>query len=132
MVFAAAAVEFTHDGDATSASAHVALGLLAFSSGMQVAMVRGQRITDITTAMVTAVYTDVFIDPDLFCRPTENRTRNRRLAFLVSLVVGSFVGAIALRKVSNAFGLLLSALIKLIVTASLLFIRSAVEPGVGR
>ncbi|CAD0085105.1 unnamed protein product [Aureobasidium mustum] len=40
-----------------------ALAMLALSSGAQVGMVRALKITDITTAMATAAYIDVFIDP---------------------------------------------------------------------
>ncbi|KAK6005918.1 hypothetical protein QM012_007560 [Aureobasidium pullulans] len=46
--------------------ARAALAMLALSSGAQVGMVRALKITDITTAMATAAYIDVLIDPSLF------------------------------------------------------------------
>lgn len=65
----------------------VLVGLLAFSSGSQVAVVRGLKITDITTAMATAAYVDIFIDRKLISKLTENRGRNRRVFFLLMLVI---------------------------------------------
>ncbi|TPR07714.1 Major Facilitator Superfamily protein [Aspergillus niger] len=68
MVFAAAAImaytnpvkqQTTNDPPAL-----VTLFLLAFSSGAQVSMGRALKVTDITTAMATAAYIDVVIDPE--------------------------------------------------------------------
>ncbi len=38
------------------------ISLLAFNSEGQIAMARGLQVTDITTAMVTAAYVDIFVD----------------------------------------------------------------------
>jgi hypothetical protein len=101
----------------------IVLGLLAFSSGSQVAMVRGLKITDITTAMATAAYIDIFIDPKLFANLSENRGRNRRILFLVMLVVGSFVGAGVGSKLNFGVAVLISAIVKSLVTFMMLFNR---------
>lgn len=93
-----------------------ALAMLALSSGAQVGMVRALKITDITTAMATAAYIDVFIDPKLFAGVTQNRQRNRRLGFLSMLIAGSFVGAVLYRYVGSSATLGICAGIKGLVT----------------
>ena len=115
LVFAASILQYRYgvvkDGNG------VALGvitLLAFSSGGQVAMARALQMTEITTAMATAAYVDLFIDVNILER--ENRSRNRRILFLLSLFAGSFAGAFAYAKVGSAFSLLISAVGKLVVT----------------
>ncbi|KAK7190808.1 hypothetical protein DPSP01_007922 [Paraphaeosphaeria sporulosa] len=99
----------------------IIIGLLAFSSGSQVAVVRGLKITDITTAMATAAYIDIFIDPRLFAGFTENRGRNRRVVFLLMLVLGSFVGAGIGKAANLGVGVLVSGGIKTVVSVMFLF-----------
>lgn len=53
-----------------------------------------------------------------------NRSRNRRVLFLLLLFAGSFAGAFAYAKVGAAFALLVSALGKAIVCGMLLFNKS--------
>lgn len=79
-------------------------------------MARGLKITEITTAMATAAYVDIFIDEAIFQR--QNRKRNRRMAFLVILFAGSFAGAFMYKAKGSAFALLISAVGKLIVAVS--------------
>jgi uncharacterized membrane protein YoaK (UPF0700 family) len=93
----------------------ILVGLLAFSSGSQVAVVRGLKITDITTAMATAAYIDIFIDRKLFAKLSENRARNRRVLFLAMLAAGSFIGAGVGRKTNLGVAVLVSGAIKSIV-----------------
>ncbi|KAL3440416.1 hypothetical protein BJX65DRAFT_300503 [Aspergillus insuetus] len=95
-----------------------AIACLAFSSGAQVAMSRSLKITEITTAMATAAYIDVVVDPGLL--KLHNRLRNRRVMFLVMLTTGCFVGAFAVRAVNSSFALLWCAVGKSMVTVSLL------------
>ncbi|KAL4983799.1 hypothetical protein BDW68DRAFT_168164 [Aspergillus falconensis] len=94
------------------------IACLAFSSGGQVAMSRSLKITEITTAMATAAYVDVVVDPGLL--KLHNRLRNRRVMFLVMLTAGCFVGAFAERAVNSSFALLWCAVGKTVVTVSLL------------
>lgn len=105
----------------------IIVGLLAFSSGSQVAVVRGLKITDITTAMATAAYIDIFIDPRLFAGLTENRGRNRRVAFLLMLVVGSFVGAGVGKAANLGVAVLVSGAIKIVVSVMFLFNRNETD-----
>ena len=91
------------------------------------AMARGLNITDITTAMATAAYVDIFIDEKMFAKV--NRKRNRRFAFLISLFAGSFAGAFAYKACGSAFALLISGIGKTIVTISLVANKGLVEGG---
>ena len=67
MVFAASALQYRYsivnDGHGVALSI---IALLALSSGGQVAMARALQMTEITTAMATAAYVDLFIDVNLF------------------------------------------------------------------
>lgn len=103
------------------------VGLLAFSSGSQVAVVRSLKITDITTAMATAAYIDIFIDPKLFAKLCENRARNRRILFLVMLVLGSFAGAGVGRKAGLGVAVAVSGGLKMVVTGMFLVNRERDE-----
>ncbi|PVH90203.1 hypothetical protein DM02DRAFT_64685 [Periconia macrospinosa] len=97
------------------------IALLAFSSGAQVASMRPMRIQEITTAMATAAWVDFVIDPKLLA--TCNRSRDRRVLFLLTLIAGSFVGAFMYKIVGSADTLVLSAAVKLLVTFTLLLNR---------
>ena len=108
-----------------NASSLLVMVLLAISSGGQVAMARSLQIAEITTANATTVYVDLFMDRNLFKR--RNRARNRRIFFVLSLMVGSCVGAIAYTNVGSANTLLITAFGKAVVTVSLLFNRAAGE-----
>lgn len=125
MVIAAAAIQYTLPIKRQGPAAWTVLTLLAFSSGGQVAMARGVKITEITTAMATAAYIDVLVDPRLWAR--HNRSRNRRVAFLIMLTAGSFAGAYAHKFLNSAFALLVSAVIKMGVTAAFGFNMRMVE-----
>ncbi|KUJ09628.1 uncharacterized protein LY89DRAFT_274530 [Mollisia scopiformis] len=121
MVFGASTVQYTGPSPVPDQGpqALAVLSLLAFSSGAQVAMARGLKITEITTAMATAAYVDIFVDKKIFQR--KNRQRNRRIAFLITLFAGSFAGAFMYKARGSAFALLVSAIGKLAVVASLVW-----------
>lgn len=119
MVYGAAALQAVSGGQGTGPFAVGSIALLAFSSGAQVASMRPMRMQEITTAMATATWVDLVIDPRLLAK--ENRPRNRRALFLLTLVAGSFVGAFAYKHVGSANTLILSASVKLLVTLTLLF-----------
>ncbi|OOF91788.1 hypothetical protein ASPCADRAFT_408912 [Aspergillus carbonarius ITEM 5010] len=119
LVFAAAAV-------GARADALLTLFLLAFASGAQVAMGRALKVTDITTAMATAAYVDVVIDPGILSR--SNRARNRRVLFLLLLLAGCFVGAVLEREVGSRITLVVSGVCKGVVTVVFLFNRK-IETG---
>ncbi|KAJ5548743.1 hypothetical protein N7513_005977 [Penicillium frequentans] len=106
-------------------AAMAVIALLAFSSGAQVAMSRSLKITEITTAMATAAFIDLVVDPNL--GKLKNRLRNRRVMFIIMLIAGCFVGAFAQREINSKFPLLLCALGKALVSMAMLFNRP-IEP----
>ncbi|KAF2665165.1 hypothetical protein BT63DRAFT_429102 [Microthyrium microscopicum] len=121
MVWAAVAIQYCYPVVKNGPTSYLVLSLLAFSSAAQVAMSRGLKITEITTAMATAAYVDLVIDPNLY--KGTNRGRNRRFAFLLALAGGSFAGAFANKGVNSAFALLIAAIIKTIAMLGLFFNR---------
>lgn len=98
------------------------VSLLAFASGGQVAMARTLNMPQIPTAMVTSAYIDFLVDPELFHRG--NRPRNRRFFFVLSLLVGCFIGASAYAYVGAALSLLLNGICKALVCLSFFFNHS--------
>lgn len=124
LVLAATIIQYLTPIRRDGAAAMAVLGLLAFSSGGQVAMSRSLKITEITTAMATAAYIDVMCDPALL--KARNRSRNRRVGFLVCLTAGCYAGAFAL-DVNSPFALLLCVIVKAGVTAAFFFNRALQE-----
>lgn len=119
MVFLASILQFTLGHQPQGPAALGIISLLAFSSGSQVVLSRVLQIPEITTAMATAAWVDLMIDPEIW--KIRNRPRNRRSFFLLSLFSGSLVGAAVYYKVGSPTALILSASVKLIVTAMLFF-----------
>jgi uncharacterized membrane protein YoaK (UPF0700 family) len=119
LVWAAVAVQYRAPVNKESPAGFVVLSLLAFSSAAQVAMSRGLKITEITTAMATAAYVDLLVDPNLYGKV--NRSRNRRIVFLLMLAGGSFTGAFINRAMGSAFALMIAAAIKTLAMISIAF-----------
>ncbi len=96
-----------------------AIGLLASAAGSQVVQSRSLRMTEITTAMATAAWVDLMIDPNLF--RMENRSRNRRIGFLATLLLGTLTGAFIFRRLGSPAALVISGAGKMLVTVLFLF-----------
>jgi len=125
MVFAAATLMNTVDmktDELFGPSVWSVLALLAFSAGGQVAMARGVRIPEIPTTNATMAYVDLLVDPNLCAK--HNRSRNRRFAFLFMLAAGALFGAFALKKFTSSITLMISGIIKLLVTVGFAFNKS--------
>ncbi|OJJ42771.1 hypothetical protein ASPZODRAFT_76140 [Penicilliopsis zonata CBS 506.65] len=118
-VFAAAGIQLGYGVRQEGPIALTVIALLAFSSGSQVVMSRALKIPEITTAMATAAWLDLVVDPRLTA--SKNRSRNRRAFFLLALVAGSFSGAGIYLVAGSALALILSGGIKALVTAMLFF-----------
>jgi len=116
MVVTAAVLAYVFPEAGYGPIAWAVISLLAFSAGGQVAMARGVKITEISTAMASSAYVDVLVDPRLWDR--HNRSRNRRIAFLLMLSAGGFAGAYSYKYINSAFALLVSAIIKVAVTVA--------------
>ncbi|KAG2185770.1 hypothetical protein INT43_002205 [Umbelopsis isabellina] len=125
LIVGAAGIHFLHKVQQTGPWTIATVALLAFSSGAQVAAARAFRIQEITTAMATAAWVDLVIDPNLF--GTSNHPRNRRAIFLAALIAGSFAGAYAYAKLGSSVTLLISASGKAIVTAIMLVSKESTE-----
>jgi uncharacterized membrane protein YoaK (UPF0700 family) len=128
LVFAAAALQYANRSPRTgrleldgvqAPSTLWAIGLLATAAGSQVVQARSLRMTEITTAMATAAWVDLMIDPALFA--VRNRGRNRRIGFLGALVLGTLVGAFIFKRVGSPAALVVSASGKVLVTVMYLF-----------
>ena len=82
-------------------------------------------MTEITTANATSAYVDTFIDVNLY--KFQNRSRNRRFLFLLSLIGGSFTGAFAYAKLGSPWTLMISAIGKALVTVALFLNREYIR-----
>ncbi|EMR68308.1 putative duf1275 domain protein [Eutypa lata UCREL1] len=82
LVFAAAAVQYRVGIAAQGPAAIAVTGLLAFASGSQVVQSRALATTEISTAMATAAWVDLVVDPRMFA--WNNRPRNRRCLHTVT------------------------------------------------
>ena len=80
---------------------------------------RSLKMTEISTAMATAAWVDLLIDSELF--RVKNRPRNRRVAFLAALVLGTLSGAFIFRRLGSPPALLVSGSGKLLVTGMYFF-----------
>lgn len=135
LVFAVAAIQYAQQRDrrprgSQDARTLWAIGLLASAAGSQVVQPRTFRMAEISTAMATAAWLDLVIDPALFA--LRNRPRNRRVAFLSTLVVGCLVGALIFRRLGSPAALMVSASGKLLVTVMFLFNPAEQEKAVER
>lgn len=119
LVFAAAALQYVYGVQLEGTVPLVAIALLAFASGSQVVQSRSLSITEISTAMATAAWIDLVIDPNLLA--LKNRPRTRRAAFLLTLVLGSMVGALIYKTAGSATAVAVSGAGKLLVTIMYFF-----------
>ena len=68
----------------------VPLALLAFQSGGQIVASRFLNFNEVPTTVLTSVYCDIMIDPNLVAR--DNVKRNRRFAAVLSFLIGGIAG----------------------------------------
>jgi hypothetical protein len=125
LVFAAVAIQYSSSIQRDGCPAMTVVVLLSFSSGAQMAMSRLLKTTKITTAMVKPTFMGVAVSPKL--GKLNNRLRDRRVIFLIVLTAGCFVGALAQRKVSSIFSILLCAIGNIMVSVGFWFNRPCLE-----
>ncbi|WWC58572.1 uncharacterized protein I303_101115 [Kwoniella dejecticola CBS 10117] len=97
----------------------VIISLFAIMSGAQVASARQASIQEIPTAPMTSSYVDLVSDKYLFSGFTNKnaRGRNRRLAYIMAMIIGSFIGGI-MHKYAGSWVVVVVAIgFKLIVLA---------------
>ncbi|KAL1409229.1 hypothetical protein Q8F55_006062 [Vanrija albida] len=86
----------------------VVMFLMALMSGAQVCMARQSKCQEVPTAPMTSPLVDFLTDPNLFKRGRQGEEekvvtgpRNRRMAYLGLVIVGSFLGAVLHRFANN-------------------------------
>ncbi|KAI1817745.1 hypothetical protein GGS20DRAFT_531590 [Poronia punctata] len=119
LVLVAAVIQSIYGVQHQGTLAVVVIGLLAFASGSQVVQSRSMHMTEISTAMATAAWVDLMIDPKLL--KIKNRPRTRRVMFLLALAVGSLLGAGIYRVAGSSVAVFVSAAGKFVVTIMYLF-----------
>ncbi|KAK4461870.1 hypothetical protein QBC42DRAFT_226381 [Cladorrhinum samala] len=119
LVFGAAIMQYTNGVNRANSHTLLAIGMLAAAAGSQVVQSRSFKMTEISTAMATAAWVDLLVDKNLFKR--ENRARNRRAGFLVTLALGTLVGGFVFKKVGSPAALVISGAGKGLVTLLWLF-----------
>jgi uncharacterized membrane protein YoaK (UPF0700 family) len=152
LILLASLLQFRYGVTLTSTPDLIVIGLLAFASGSQVVQSRSLGMTEISTAMATAAWVDLVVDPCLFSVSLKGRKRgkvsveggsgdgngektgkrmtngrNRRVLFLLALVIGGFIGAVLYRWAGSAVAILVSAIGKAVVCVGWLVI-----PGDGK
>lgn len=66
--------------------------LLAFQFGGQIVTSRQLGFNEVPTNVLTSVYCDLFSDPKLFARWSENPKRNRRASAVILMLIGGIAG----------------------------------------
>src|SRR3569833_644106 len=119
LVFGAAAIQYVYGVELEAPHTLAAIGLLAFASGSQVVQSRSLAMTEISTAMATAAWVDLMIDPNLLA--LKNRPRTRRVTNKQTHGQGSLLGAYIYKTVGSPAALVVSASGKLLVTFKYFF-----------
>ncbi|KXT01032.1 hypothetical protein AC578_4432 [Pseudocercospora eumusae] len=83
---------------------------------------------EILTTQATAACVDLPVDLRCFVPIKESRSKNRRVAFIFTLCICSFVGAPAYH-LSTAHAIFLAAIIKIFVTSMFLFNKTKAQRG---
>ena len=112
-------MQYVYGNQDRGTHAIIIIGLLAFASGSQVVQSRSMKMTEISTAMATAAWVDLMMDPKLFV--LNNRPRNRRIAFLTTLAIGGLFGALIYRSIGSAAAIMVSGAGKFLVTIMYFF-----------
>ena len=126
LVFGAAAIQYRHGIQVEGSKTLGVVGMLALAAGSQVVQSRSLAMSEISTAMATAAWMDLLIDPKVLA--LKNRPRTRRMAFLVALVLGALVGAFIYREAGSAAAIIVSGAGKFLVTIMYLFAGAEEKP----
>jgi len=97
------------------------IALLSFAGSGQIGMASGVGMAEVNTTMVTGALVQLSGDGRLF--RSQNRARTRRVLFFLSFLAGCSAGAVVVRGRAAWVGLLLVAVVKAVVTVSLLWNR---------
>lgn len=103
----------------------------AIQGGPQVVMATNLGVPEMPTAMVTSAYAGLISDIKLFSKGF-SVPRDRRIVYLVTFWVGSFVGLAVEQTTSAWFASFLSALLKIIALLMILRARPSGVSGSAR
>jgi uncharacterized membrane protein YoaK (UPF0700 family) len=97
----------------------ITLALFATMSGAQVAMARQSGSQELPTAPMTSSFVDLMADKYLFVgvRHPKAGPRNRRLAYIVAMVAGGFLGAVVHRFAGSWVVVVVTLALKLVALA---------------
>lgn len=96
----------------------VYIALLSIASGMQVASAR-QLQADIPTAMLTSPFAALLVDEHIF--KLRNPARDRRLAHILSMLSGAFIGSAVYKCSGTGAAFIVAFAMKFIITLSYFF-----------
>ncbi|KAI7355418.1 hypothetical protein KC354_g10793 [Hortaea werneckii] len=132
LLFAATAIRHWAPHSETGPATLGILALTSFASGGQIVGAVTVGMAELNTTMITGTLVQLSNDSKLF-KP-RNPTRNRRLGFFVSLLIGCFAGVGAVRYRDASVGLLVAACVKGLASVSFIFnhgmivVDEAVDP----
>ena len=75
------------------------------------------KIPELNTTLITGALVQLAHERNFF--KWDNPARNRRIIYYLSFVIGAVVGAAATKYLSPSFGILITAIVKTLVTLSL-------------
>lgn len=125
IIIAACIVTFISQPDATSSSAWdyrvlVPLALISFQSSGQAVTSRALKCNGLTSVVLTSIYCDLFMDPDIF--GVRNVERNRRALAPLLLLIGAIAGGVFVHSWIGIMGALwLAAFMKAVMTSAWFF-----------
>lgn len=99
------------------------VAVLAFSYGAQATTARGLGVAEIPTVVVTSAMVDLFGDKNLFKR--DNRPRNRRIGFIISVFLGGFIGGWVISRVNAPLTIAVASSFKFLAALCVCFMESA-------
>ncbi|KAF2089558.1 hypothetical protein K490DRAFT_55151 [Saccharata proteae CBS 121410] len=110
-------------------SALAVIALIAIASGGQIALALTVGMPEINTTMVTGALVMLSQDKDI--HKLRNKGRDRKLFFVISILLGAFVGATSNRYASGSLTLLLVVIVKAIMTFCFMFNKGTKELELG-
>lgn len=125
LILAAAALRYFVSRRATGPGAMGILALLSFAESGQIANALNVSKPELNTTMITGALIQLCTDAEFL--KVRNAKRDRRLAFVVSMLVGCFIGASILRFSTPSAALVVVASTKGLLFFSFLFNHGLVE-----
>ena len=108
------------DNDSHVMSSEILLAVLPFQSSGQAVTSRALKCNGLTSVVLTSIYCDLFMDPDIF--GVRNVERNRRALAPLLLLIGAIAGGVFVHSWIGIMGALwLAAFMKAVMTLAWFF-----------